>query len=118
MPGSAGATGQAPRKSLRDGPLGRVAMLAAVLLAAVLVARTCGETSTDVSQERAVEIAQAEVDFQPTSHQIRLLKQGLQSREVWLVGLERTGSDGQLLRATSVLVDANTGDVLQIQQTR
>ena len=93
-------------------------MLAAVLLGAVVIARTCGETSTDISQERAVEIATGEVDFQPTDHQIRLLKQGVQSHEVWLVGLERTGSDGALANATTVLVDANTGDVLQVQVTR
>jgi predicted small secreted protein len=93
-------------------------MLAVLLLAALIVARTCGETSTDVSKEQAVEIAKGRVDFTPTDYQVRLLKQGLQSREVWLVGLERSTNEGELLNATSVLVDANTGDVIRVEVTR
>ena len=118
MPGSEGETEPAPRRGFRDRPLGRVAMLSAILVAALIMARTCGETSADVSKEQAVEIAKGQVDFEPTDFQIRLLKQGLQSQEVWLVGLERSGANGELLNATSVLVDANTGDVIQVQVTR
>jgi hypothetical protein len=117
VPGSAGETGQAPRRGLRDRPLGRVAILAAILLAAVIVARSCGETAADVPKEEAVEIAKREVDFEPTDYQIRLIKQGVQSREIWLVGLERRGTDDRLLNATSVLVDANTGEVVDVEVT-
>jgi hypothetical protein len=89
-------------------------LLAAILLAALLVARSCGETAADVSSERAVEIAEAQVDFEPTYHQIRLIKRGLQSREIWLVGLERRDEDGALTNVTSVLVDADTGEVIEV----
>ena len=118
MPGSAGETGRTPRRGLRDSPLGRVALLAAILLAALLVARSCGETAADIPKEEAVEIAKAQVDFEPTSFQIRLIKQGLQSNEIWLVGLERRDDADRLLDATSVLVDADTGEVIDVQVSR
>ena len=90
-------------------------LLAAILVAALLVARSCGETAADVSSERAVEIATAQVDFEPTGHQIRLIKRGLQSREIWLVGLERRDENDTLTNATSVLVDADTGEVIEVR---
>jgi predicted small secreted protein len=93
-------------------------MLAAILVAALIIARTCGEASADVSKEQAVEIAKERVDFEPTDYQVRLIKQGVQSREVWLVGLERSTNEGELVNATSVLVDANTGDVIRVEVTR
>jgi predicted small secreted protein len=86
-----------------------------ILVAALLVARSCGETAAEVSSERAVEIATAQVDFEPTGHQIRLIKRGLQSREIWLVGLERRDENDTLTNATSVLVDADTGEVIEVR---
>jgi hypothetical protein len=91
-------------------------MLVAILVAALLVARTCGETAAEVTTDEAVEIATAEVDFEPTSHQIRLIKRGLQSQEIWLVGLERRDENGVITDATSVLVDADTGEVIEIRE--
>ena len=115
MPGSEGETGPAPGRGLRDRPLGRIALLAAILVAALLVARSCGETAADLSTNEAVAIATAQVDFEPTGHQIRLIKRGLQSREIWLVGLERRDESGALTNATSVLVDADTGEVIEVR---
>jgi hypothetical protein len=68
-----------------------------------------------VTTDEAVEIATAQVDFEPTSHQIRLIKRGLQSQEIWLVGLERRDENGVITNATSVLVDADTGEVVEIR---
>ena len=62
-----------------------------------------------------MEIATAQVDFEPTGHQIRLIKRGLQSREIWLVGLERRDENDTLTNATSVLVDADTGEVIEVR---
>ena len=44
---------------------------------------------------------------------IRLVKQGLRQREIWLVGLERRDESGRLTNATNVLVDADTGEVIE-----
>jgi hypothetical protein len=57
-----GSDGETAR-GLRDRPLGKIALFAAVLVAAVLVSRTCGATEADVSQDEAVEIARTQVDF-------------------------------------------------------
>jgi hypothetical protein len=93
-----------------------VALLAALLVAALLLARTCGETAAEIPSDEAVEIAKAQVDFEPTDFQIRFIKQGLQSREIWLVGLERRDAGGELVEATSVLVDADTGEVIRVEE--
>jgi Peptidase propeptide and YPEB domain len=103
-------------RELRDRPLGRFAILAAVLLAAFLVSRSCGETRTDVSQEQAVAIAKAQVDFEPDDVRIRLQKRGVVSKPFWLVGLGIKEADGSYSQAVNVLIDAETGSVEEVRQ--
>ena len=55
------------------------------------------------------------VSFEPDRINVRLVKQGLRQKEVWLVGLGQRRADGSYVVATNVLVDADTGDVLEIQ---
>jgi uncharacterized membrane protein YkoI len=104
-------------RALRDRPLGRALILALVIVAAVLVARSCGKTETKVSKEQAIEIARQQVSFEPDQVNVRLLKRGFQSQEVWLVGLGQKRPDGTYVTATSVLVDANTGQVLEVRSS-
>jgi hypothetical protein len=68
-----------------------------------------------VSQEQAIEIAKAEVTFEPNDIVIRLQKRGLTQNTFWLVGLGIKRDDGTYERATNVLVDADTGDVAGVQ---
>lgn len=81
----------------------------------VLVARSCGRTDPDISQERAIEIAKAQVAFEPNEVMIRYQRRGLNQREFWLVGLGIKRSDGSYERATNVLVDADTGAVEAVE---
>jgi Peptidase propeptide and YPEB domain len=90
-------------------------LLALVLVAALLVARSCGKTEAKVSQDDAIAIAEEQVDFEPNNVIIRLQKRGLRSDEFWLVGLGIKRPDGSYERATNVLIDADTGDVVGIE---
>ena len=103
-------------RALRDRPLGKLAILAAVLLAAFLVSRSCGDTRTDVSQDEAVVIAKAQVDFEPNDVRVRLQKRGFNSQPFWLVGLGVKGPDGSYEQAINVVIDAETGAVEEVRQ--
>ena len=102
---------------LRDTAWGKALILVVILAAALLVARSCGETDPNVSQDQAVEIAKREVDFEPNDVIIRLQKRGLTQDTYWLVGLGIKRGDGSYERATSVLVDAETGEVAGVEPT-
>lgn len=112
MSGSAGETA----RGLRDRPLGRILILVVVLVAALLVARTCGATETELSKEDAIDIARDRVEYEPDLVQVRLLKRGLQSNEYWAVSLSGREADGSLGQVTVVVVDAKTGDVAEIRR--
>jgi len=94
-----------------------VLVLAVVIAVALLVARGCGKTATAVSQEQAIAIAKQEVDFQPNDVRIRLYKRGFSQTEYWLVGLGLKDTNGTYVRATNVLVDGNTGEVAEVENT-
>lgn len=102
-----GETGRA----FRDRPLGKALILGAVLLAALLVSKSCGKTDTAVSQDQAVAIARKAVDFEANYVQVRLQKRGLKARSYWLVGLADRTAEGNYTVYASVLVDAETGAV-------
>jgi hypothetical protein len=103
-------------RGLRDRPLGKVAILAVVLLAALIVARSCGKTEAEISQDQAISIAREQITFDPNNVMIRLVKRGLNSKEFWAVSLSNKQPDGSLDRLTVVVIDADTGEVTEIQQ--
>jgi len=93
-------------------------LLAIVLLAALLVAQTCGSANQEISQEEAVAIAIEAAGFEPCTRtqcrQVRALRQGIPSRLYWVVGLaENVAADGEPTGARTFLVDVNTGDVTE-----
>jgi hypothetical protein len=105
------STADASSRDLRDRPLFRVAALVTVLLVAGLLARSCGSGSSQVSSERAVELARAEASFEPDREQVRLVQRGIPPRRFWGVSLYDVGANGQPTRVEVFLVDARTGDV-------
>ncbi len=111
MPGSVDET----TRGFRDRRLGRALIVAGILVAALLVSKSCGKTEAEISQDEAIAIAEQQVSFEPDRVNIRLVKQGLRQKEVWLVGLGQRRTDGSYVVATNVLVDADTGEVLEIQ---
>ena len=105
--------GKAPERSFRDRPLGRIALLLAVLILAFGVSRSCGSVGDEVSQDEAIEIAREQVDFEPDHEQVRLFKKGAKSIPYWGVSLYK-GSRTRPTRCRVVQVDARTGEVVQI----
>jgi hypothetical protein len=87
-----------------------------VLVAALLVGRTCGSHNRQISQEEAIEIATERAGFTPCEEQgcvmIRAIQRGIPTRLVWIVGLaENLGVDGRPTRFASFIVDAETGEI-------
>jgi hypothetical protein len=100
-------------RGLRDRPLGKVAILVALLLVALVVARTCGSTRPEVSSEEAERIAREQIDFRATNVQIRNVPRGLE-RRAWIVDLY-TGSPTNPGLCRQVELDADTGDVIKVR---
>jgi uncharacterized membrane protein YkoI len=90
-------------------------MLAVVLVAALLVARTCGSSEPTVSQEEAIEIAKRQVNFDPREVQIRNVPRGIEGRRSWAVSLY-TGTVSRPGTCRVVEVDARSGSVVQVRR--
>ena len=105
-------------RGLRDSPFGKAAILVAVLLAALLVSRSCGSRETEISQEEAIEIARAEIDYEPDRVMTRFVPRGADSRANWAVSLSTVAEGGRLDRITVVVVDGRTGDVVETRVQR
>jgi hypothetical protein len=108
--------GSSNARGLRDRPLGRVAILVVVLLAAFLVSRSCGSTDPDIGQERAIAIARGELTFQPECVQVRFLRRGLRSEGFWAVSLWTLDAQGDFDKLTLVLVSAEDGRVAGVNR--
>jgi hypothetical protein len=111
------STAAGTARGLRDRPLGRVAILLVVLVAAFLVSKSCGSSGGDVSKEEAIEIARGEIDYTPDRVGVRFVKQGLDD-EAWAVSLVDDNAAGTPLRVTVVLLDTDTGEVQSVRRTR
>ena len=102
-------------RGLRDRPLGKAAILVAVLLAAFLVTKSCGSREAEISQEEAVEIARSKIDYEPERVMTRFVPRGIKSRPSWAVSLATLDESGQIERVTVVVVDGKTGQVVEIR---
>ena len=87
----------------------------ALLLLAFLVSKSCGSVGDEVSQEEAVEIARDEIDYEADRVGVRFLPQGFQSRPSWAVSLSTVDAQGELTRVTVVVVDGETGEILEVR---
>ena len=90
-------------------------MLALVLLAALVVARTCGSSQPSVSQEEAIAIAKDQVSFEPRDVQIRNVPRGIEGRRSWAVSLY-TGTIARPGTCRVVEIDAASGRVAQVRR--
>jgi hypothetical protein len=111
-----GRPARPPRRGLRDSVLGRIALLALVLLVALVAARSCASSDPDISAEEAREIARENASFEPCAdvrcQQARFVPRGIPPRHYWGVVLsEELNEDGRPTRTESFLIDATTGEV-------
>jgi hypothetical protein len=101
-----------PRKTLRDRPLGRIAIVLAVFVLAFFATKTCAARGDEVSFEEAEAIARGEVDFEPEKVVVRGVQRGLDAHLFWAVSLSTTNAAGFREDCATVLVDAETGEAL------
>jgi Peptidase propeptide and YPEB domain len=106
------------KRALRDRPLGKVLAVLVVLFVAVVVARSCGSSHGEISQEEAIEIAREEISYEPDEIQVRNVAQGVpKQRRIWAVSLyvgDRTAPE----KVTVVEIDAETGEVTEVHGPR
>lgn len=96
----------------------RVLVLVAVLMAAFFVAKSCQQSQVRVTKEQAVATAKRAVDFEPRITNVRLLRQGLGSKAFWFVNLSVGRDADQPRRLSVVKIDANTGEVEDVDRQR
>jgi hypothetical protein len=94
-----------------------------VLIAAFVVAQTCQKDQIRVSKDTAIATAKRQIEFEPTRTQIRLLRQGINSRPNWIVSMSIPQPDepldSQVFKELAVVrVDANTGKVVDVKVQR
>ncbi len=115
MPTDAGSE-PAPSRGLRDRPLGRILLLILVLAVAFVASKSCASRDTEVDSDEAVEIARQEVDYEPERVMVRFTPRGIDSTPHWAVSLSLVDAAGNAERVTVVLVDARTGQVVEIDR--
>ncbi len=98
-----------PKRAFRDRPLGRIAMLLAVFLLAVVATKTCASRDENVDFEEAEAIARDAVDFAPEQVVVRPVQRGLDAHLYWAVSLSTKNAAGFREDCATVLVDAETG---------
>jgi hypothetical protein len=103
-------------RGLRDRPLGKVALLLAVLLLAFVASRSCASRETEISRDEAVEIARGQIDFEPDRVAVRFVPRGVDAQPTWAVSLSTEDAQGALDRVTVVVVDGQTGAVVEVRE--
>jgi hypothetical protein len=91
--------------------------MVALLALGLVLTRVLGRTDTKVSKSDAIAVARPNVDFKPQGYNIRLLRQGIPPRPVWAVSFWIRKTGGGFSRITLVLVDANSGRVMQVRRS-
>jgi hypothetical protein len=98
----------------------QVAVLVALFVLAIFVARNCQQSQIRISKDEAIAIAKRQVGFEPRSTQIRLLRQGLNRKPFWFVSLSNpigsVANPEGFTRIVVVEVDANTGKVENVNK--
>jgi len=96
----------------------RVLVFVGLLVLTVLVANSCQRSQVRFNQQQAIALARQQVDFKPTQTQIRLIRQGIQSRPIWAVSLSVPTGPERYDRLAVVRIDANRGKVLSVATQR
>ena len=91
--------------------------MVALLALGLVLTRVLGRTDTKVSKDDAIAVARPKVDFKPQGYNIRLVRQGIPPRPVWAISFWIRKAGGGFSRITIVLVDANSGRVMQVRRT-
>ncbi len=95
----------------------RVGVVVAILALTFVVAQTCQKSQIRLNKDQAIAKAEAQIDFTSKRTQVRLLRQGLNSKPYWVVSLSRPGKiEGTFSALAVVRIDANSGKVTSVKQ--
>ena len=88
-----------------------------------VASRSCQQDQIRITKQQAIATAERQVQFDPTRVQIRMLRQGLNSRPNWVVSLSIPDSravtpEQKFKELALVRVDANTGKVVDVKVQR
>jgi hypothetical protein len=96
-------------------PWVKVGVVVAILAVTFVVAQTCQKSQIRFNKNQAITKAEQQVDFTPQRTQIRLLRQGLNSKPYWIVSLSRPGTRKDTFSELAVVkINANTGKVVSV----
>jgi hypothetical protein len=98
----------------------RAGLIVVLLALTFVAARGCQQSQVRITKEQATASAEARVPFEPTSVQVRLLRQGLASQPFWIVSLSvpREGESDVFDELAVVRVNANDGKVEDVRIQR
>jgi hypothetical protein len=94
----------------------RLVALLLLLPLTFLASRSCGDTHHEIGQSQAVAIARGEVAYRPDGANVRFVRRGIPSRSYWAVSLWQLAAGGGRTNVTVVVVDAQTGEVTQLNR--
>ena len=82
-----------------------------------MAAQTCQKSQIRYDKNQAITKAEQQVGFTPERTQVRLLRQGLNSKPFWIVSLSTPGTQrGTFHNLAVVKIDANSGKVKSVTQ--
>ena len=110
-----GSLGETPDRRAPTWP--RLGVIAAVLVLAFIVSRSCQQAEIDLTEAEAVAKATEQVDFVPEDTQVRLLRQGIERHPFWIISLSTEAAGGQTYEDLAVLrIDATTGEIVEFRE--
>jgi hypothetical protein len=98
-------------------------VVVALVLLTFVASRSCQQDQVRITKGQAISTAKRQIQFHPTRVQVRMLRQGLNSRPNWIVSLSiprrgTTIAQEQFSELALVRVDANTGKVVDVKVQR
>ena len=93
------------------------------MLLTFVASRSCQQDQIRITKEQAIATAERQIKFEPSRVQVRMLRQGLNSRPNWVVSLSiprrgTTIAQAEFKELALVRVDANTGKVVDVKVQR
>jgi hypothetical protein len=120
MPAAIEAVAAARRRRPPQSVWLRVGLVVVLFAVTLFAAKSCQQSQIRITKDQAIAAAEKRVPFKPTRVQVRMLRQGLNSRPLWIVSLSvpRAGARDVFDELAVVRVSANTGKVEDVRIQR
>jgi len=98
----------------------RVGLVVGLFALTLFAAKSCQQSQIRITKDQAIATAEQRIPFKPTRVQVRMLRQGLNSRPLWIVSLSvpHAGAKNVFDQLAVVRVSANTGKVEDVRIQR